>query len=150
MGDCALVVAALVTAWLLPAALEDYRTMRVSLKWTLPLFAVAFPAGLILGNFPFVIAMLMSFLIAYRLDLAHGADGKVAVGLAGICPLLLMAGLGVTACTFLILRLRRRDFALRVRGSRDSVHVPAVTCLYAGCALITFVMALLPEPGIVL
>ena len=69
METCALIVAGLVTAWLLPAALEDYRTMRVSLKWTLPLFAAAFPAGLILGNFPFVIAMLVSFLIALALPI---------------------------------------------------------------------------------
>lgn len=96
----------LLTLWLLPAALQDYRTRRVSNWLTVPLFLLGWPAALFTGNVVFVLATFLGVYIAYLARSMGPADGKIAVGLAGLTPLVVPASALIQALLFLVIRLR--------------------------------------------
>lgn len=112
------------TFWLLPCALQDYRTRRVSVWLTLPLFLLAWPFSLVHGTGQITLATFMGFYLAFHL--AHGgmggADGKVAVAVAAVTPAGLAAGLAANALAFLYHRLR----------GRPAARVPGVVGFYLG------------------
>ena len=73
--------------WLLPCAIQDYRTRHVSNWLTVPLFLLAWPVALLTGNLPLTFAVFVGVFVAWRWGGGLGpADGKIAVGLAGIAP----------------------------------------------------------------
>ena len=83
----------LVMLWLLPCAIQGRRTRRVSNWLTVPLFIVAWPVALLTGNLPLTFAVFVGAFVAWRWGGGLGpADGKIAVGLAGMTPLVLVAG----------------------------------------------------------
>lgn len=114
------------TFWLLPCALQDHRTRRVSVWLTLPLFLVAWPFSLLNGTGQITLATFVGFYMAFHLAPGGvgGADGKVAVGVAAVSPTALAAGLAVNALAFLYCRLR----------GRPAARVPGVVGFYLGLA----------------
>ncbi len=57
----------LLTLWLLPCALQDYRTRHVSNWLTVPLFLLAWSAALWLGHFPLTVATFIGVYVAYQM-----------------------------------------------------------------------------------
>ena len=55
---------ALLALWLLPCALQDYRTRRVSNWLTVPLFFLAWPVALLTGNLPLTFAVFVGTFVA--------------------------------------------------------------------------------------
>lgn len=111
--------------WLLPCALQDYRTRQVSNWLTVPLFLLAWPVALLAGNLPLTFAVFVGVLVAWRWGGGMGpADGKIAVGLAGMAPLALAAGVIVQVLLFLWVRL----------CNRRSGRLPGAVGFYLGAA----------------
>lgn len=123
----------LLTLWLLPCALQDYRTRHVSNWLTVPLFILAWPVALLMGNLPLTIATFIGVYMAFRWsgDGFGPADGKIAVGLAGIAPLALFVGTGLQVLAFAICRRR---------GQSKSV-LPGILGYYLGAVIATLVSA---------
>lgn len=120
--------------WLLPCALQDYRTRHVSNWLTVPLFLVAWPVALLLGNFPLTLATFIGVYVTFRMGTGMGAaDGKIAVGLAGIAPPALLAGAIVQGLAFLYARLR----------SRQAVRLAGAVGFYLGAVIVTIIQVLL-------
>jgi len=103
--------------WLLPCALQDYRTRHVSNWLTVPLFVLAWPVALLTGNLLLTLAVFIGVVVAWQWGGGMGpADGKIAVGLAGMAPPALAAGVIVQGLTFLYARLRYKR-AVRLPGA---------------------------------
>lgn len=116
----------LVMLWLLPCAIQDYRTRHVSNWLTVPLFVVAWPVALLTGNLPLTLAVFVGVVVAWRWGGGVGpADGKIAVGMAAVAPLALGLGALLELIAFA---------ALRLRGRRDAV-IPGALWLYLGSVL---------------
>jgi len=97
----------LMMLWLLPCAIQDYRTRHVSNWLTVPLFVLAWPVALLTDNLVLILAVFIGVVVAWRWGGGIGpADGKIAVGLAGMAPLALAAGALVQGLLFLWARLR--------------------------------------------
>ena len=82
--------------WLLPCALQDYRTRHISNWLTVPAFLAAWPLALWLGGgdrLLFTLAVFAGCWLAWGLRSMGAADGKIATALAGVNPPAL--GLGV-------------------------------------------------------
>lgn len=117
---------AALTLFLLPCALQDYRTRHISNWLTVPLFLAAWPAALYLNTFVLTFAVFIGFWLAFKLSGGMGpADGKIAVGLAALAPLSLFAGIAVSGLTFLWLRWR----------GQPNAHLPGAVAFYLGCVL---------------
>jgi hypothetical protein len=124
--------AAALALWLLPCALQDYRTRRVSNWLTVPLFLLAWPVALRTGNLPLTFAVFVGVLVAWRWGGGIGpADGKIAVGLAGCVPLALLCGAIIQGLLFLYARLR----------AGRSVPLPGAVSFYLGAATATLALA---------
>jgi Flp pilus assembly protein protease CpaA len=77
----------LLTAWLLPCAIQDWRTRHVSNWLTVPLFIAAWPIAALTGTLPLTIAVFIGVYVAWASGAGMGpADGKVAVAAASINP----------------------------------------------------------------
>jgi hypothetical protein len=121
-----------IVIWLLPCAIQDRRTRHVSNWLTVPVFIIAWPASLMLGNFPLTLATFVGVYVAFRWsgDGFGPADGKIAVGLAGIAPLVLFAGMAVQMLAFAIYRLQ---------GEREP-HLPGAVGFYLGAVIMVSVL----------
>jgi len=120
--------------WLLPCAIQDRRTRRVSNWLTVPLFVLAWPVALLTGNLPLTFAVFVGAFVAWRWGGGLGpADGKIAVGLAGMAPPALLATVIILALAFLYARLR----------DRHPVRLPGAVGFYLGAATAALVLALL-------
>ena len=118
--------AVLMVFWLLPCAIQDYRTRHVSNWLTVPLFLLAWPVALLTGHFPLTFAVFVGVYVATKLEPRTGAaDGKLMVGLAACAPLALGIGVVLEAVAFAVLRLC---------GQRD-VTIPGALWLYLGSVL---------------
>ena len=118
--------AVLMVLWLLPCALQDYRTRRVSNWLTVPLFLLAWPVAILTDHLALTFAVFIGVYVATKLEPRAGAaDGKLMVGLAAFAPLALGLGALLEAVTFIVLRLRRR---------RDAT-IPGALWLYIGSVL---------------
>jgi Flp pilus assembly protein protease CpaA len=96
----------LMVLWLLPCAIQDRRTRHVSNWLTVPLFVLAWPVALLTGNLPLTCAVFVGVLLAWRWGGGLGpADGKIAVGLAGMAPPALLISVIVQGLMFLWTRL---------------------------------------------
>lgn len=114
-------------AWLLPCALQDWRSRHVSNWLTLPPFLLAWPLSLWLGGeerLAFTFALFVGCWFAWQMKGMGAADGKIATALAALLPQAVLWSGGVLLLFFVYLRLRRRQ------GS-----VPAVVGLYLGVLL---------------
>lgn len=112
--------------WLLPCALQDYRTRHVSNWLTVPLFVLAWPVALLTGNLLLTFAVFIGVVVAWRWDGGVGpADGKLMVGMAALAPPALGLGALLELTAFAVLRLR---------GRRDAV-IPGALWLYLGSVL---------------
>lgn len=120
--------------WLLPCALQDYRTRHVSNWLTVPLFILAWPVALLTGNLLLMFAVFVGVLVAWRWGGGVGpADGKIAVGLAGIVPLALLISVVVQGLAFLHARLR----------TGQPLRLPGATGFYLGLAIAALALAFL-------
>jgi len=123
----------LVMLWLLPCAIQDRRTRHVSNWLTVPLFVLAWPVALLAGDLPLTFAVFVGVLVAWRWGRGLGpADGKIAVGLAGMAPLALAAGTIVQGLLFLWARLRAGRL----------VALPGAVGFYLGAVLAALLQAL--------
>lgn len=96
----------LMVLWLLPCAIQDYRTRHVSNWLTIPLFLIAWPAAILTDHSPLTFAVLVGVDVASKLEPRFGAaDGKVMVGLAALCPLALAFGVLLETVVLVVLRL---------------------------------------------
>ncbi len=124
--------------WLLPCALQDYRTRHVSNWLTVPLFILAWPVALLTGHLPLTLAVFLGVVVAWRWGGGMGpADGKLAVGLAGLAPPALLAGVVAQGLLFLCAR-RRAGYATPLPGA-VGFYLGA-----AGAALVTAGLNYLP------
>jgi Flp pilus assembly protein protease CpaA len=109
--------------WLLPCALQDYRTRHVSNWLTVPLFVLAWPVALLTDNLPLTFAVFAGVFVAWRWGGGLGpADGKLMVGLAAFAPWALGVGVALEAIVFAVLRLR---------GNHETA-IPGALWLYIG------------------
>jgi Flp pilus assembly protein protease CpaA len=116
----------LMVLWLLPCAIQDYRTRRVSNWLTIPLFLIAWPVALLAGHFALTFAVFVGVYVASKLEPRFGAaDGKLMVGLAAFTPLALAIAVLLEAMVFILLRLC---------GQRSPV-IPGALWLWAGTLL---------------
>ncbi len=116
----------LMTLWLLPCAIQDYRTRRVSNWLTIPLFLIAWPIAILTGYFPLTFAVFVGVYVASKLEPQFGAaDGKLMVGLAAFAPLAIAIAVLLEAIVFILQRLR---------GKRSPV-IPGALWLWAGTLL---------------
>ena len=129
----------LMVFWLLPCAIQDRRTRRVSNWLTVPLFLLAWPIALLLGNFPLTLATFAGVYVAFRMGAGLGpADGKIAVGMAGIVPLGLIIGVTVQSLVFLFVRLRRKP----------PVPLPGAVGFYLGAVSATLIHMCLDQTSV--
>ena len=118
--------------WLLPCAIQDLRTRHVSNWLTVPLFLLAWPVALLTGHLALTFAVCAGVFVAWRWHEGLGpADGKIAVGLAGMAPLALLASVIFLALAFLCARLRERQPA----------RLPGAVGFYLGAAAVTLLLA---------
>lgn len=116
----------LMTLWLLPCAIQDYRTRRVSNWLTIPLFLIAWPVAILTDHFPLTFAVFVGVYVASKLEPQFGAaDGKLMVGLAAFAPLAIAIAVLLEAIVFILQRLR---------GKRSPV-IPGALWLWAGTLL---------------
>jgi len=110
---------------LLPCALQDYRSRRVSNWLTLPGFCVAWPLALWLGGEErlfFTFAVFAGCWLAWGMSTMGGADGKLATLVAAVSPSALGMGILLLVLAFLAMRLRRGKAA----------SLPAAVGFYGG------------------
>lgn len=124
----------LVMFWLLPCAIQDRRTRRVSNWLTVPLFLLAWPVALLTGHLALTFAVFVGVYVATKLEPRAGAaDSKLMVGMAAFAPLALGIGALLEVTVFVVLRLRGR------RG----VAIPGALWLYAASSLSTALLTAL-------
>lgn len=112
--------------WLLPCALQDYRTRRVSNWLTVPFFLLAWPVALLTGHLAVTFAVFVGVYLASLIEPRFGgADAKLMVGLAAVAPLGLGIAVLLEGLVFVLLRLRRRTVTA----------IPGVLWLYVGALL---------------
>jgi Flp pilus assembly protein protease CpaA len=117
----------LMAVWLMPCAIQDWRTRRVSNWLTVPLFMLAWPVAVVTGNLPLTLAVLLGTYMAWVAKAGLGAaDGKVAVGLAAFAPQALLIGFLMQAMAFIVLRLRHVA----------STPIPGVIWFWAGTLIV--------------
>ena len=128
----------LLTLWLLPCAIQDRRTRHVSNWLTVPLFVLAWPAALVTDHLPLTLAVFAGVFLAWRWSGGLGpADGKIAVGLAGLAPSALLAGVIVAGVGVLVRAAARaggrgparRSLFLSGRSHRRHAHTVCPTSL---------------------
>lgn len=116
----------LAALWLLPCALQDYRTRRVSNWLTVPFFLLAWPFAFLTGRLALTFAVFVGVYVASQLEPGFGgADAKLMVGLAALAPLGLGIAVALEGLVFVL---------LRVRG-RTAASIPGALWLYAGALL---------------
>lgn len=115
-------LALLLVLYLLPCAVQDVRTRQVSNWLTIPAFVAAWPLALWLGTLPFTLAVFVGCYVAWRTGGMGPADGKLAVLVAAVTPLMLGLACIAAGCWFGTLRLSRKR----------SNSVPGSACLAAG------------------
>lgn len=99
----------LMVFWLLPCAIQDRRTRRVSNWLTIPLFLLAWPIAILTGHFALTFAVFVGVYVASKLEPRFGAaDGKLMVGLAAFAPFALALAVFLEGLVFVVLRLQRR------------------------------------------
>lgn len=125
---------AVMVFWLLPCALQDYRTRRVSNWLTVPLFVLAWPVALLTDHFALTCAVFVGVYVATKLEPRAGAaDGKLMVGLAAFAPLALGIGVLLEGVIFIVLRLR----------SQHTAAIPGALWLYVGSVVGAIVLTML-------
>ena len=115
----------LLVLWLLPCALQDYRTRHISNWLTLPAFVLAWPVAVYLGGSERLILTFAVFVgcwAAWQMHTMGAADGKIAVALAAVSPAALGMGVGVLVGMFGVLWVWKRR----------SISVPAAVGFYVG------------------
>ena len=115
----------LLTLYLLPCAVQDWRTHRVSNWLTVPAFGAAWVAALTFGHLPLTVAVFGGCYGAWRLGWMGAADGKLATLLAAVAPPALACSGLLLGVTFLLLRLR----------ADPNRHLPAAAWFCAGSLL---------------
>jgi hypothetical protein len=99
----------------------------------MPPFFLAWPAALLLDNLLLAFATFVGVHVAFRWsgDGFGPVGGKVAVGLAGIAPFALFAGVAVQVLVFAACRLRREREA----------RLPGAAGYYAGAVIMALTSA---------
>ena len=116
--------------FLLPCALQDHRSRRVSNWLTLPGFCAAWPLALWLGGEErlfFTFAVFAGCWLAWGMSTMGGADGKLATLVAAVSPAALGMGVLLLVLAFLGMRLDKGEAA----------SLPAAVGFYAGTVGVT-------------
>lgn len=116
----------LLTAWLLPCALQDYRTRAISNWLTIPPFLLAWPIAYATGHLPVAITVFLGCYAAWYLGFMGAADGKIATVLAAAMP----AALAVSGLLLVLM------FSVGWAWKRRSVRVPGAVAFYGGVVLL--------------
>jgi len=128
--------AGLAALWLLPCALQDYRTRRVSNWLTVPFFLLAWPVAFLTGHLALTFAVFVGVFVASQVEPRFGgADAKLMVGLAALAPFGLGIAVVLEAVVFAVLRLRRRT----------AVAIPGALWLYLGALLNVATLVIRPR-----
>jgi len=128
----------LMVFWLLPCAIQDRRTRRVSNWLTVPLFFLAWPVAIVTDHLALTFAVFVGVYVATQLEPRAGAaDGKLMVGLAAFAPLALGIGVLLEVVAFAVLRLH----------CRQETAIPGALWLYVGCMLSTILLFARPVLG---
>lgn len=121
----------LMVLWLLPCAIQDWRTRHVSNWLTVPLFLLAWPAAILTDHLALTFAVFVGVYVATKLEPRAGAaDGKLMVGMAAFAPLALGIGVLLEAVVFGVLRLR----------GAPKAAIPGAMLLYCGALGATSLM----------
>lgn len=121
-----LLCSVLMVFWLLPCAIQDRRTRRVSNWLTVPLFFLAWPVAMVTDHLALTFAVFVGVYVATQLEPRAGAaDGKLMVGLAAFAPLALGLGALLELIVFAALRLH----------GRHETAIPGALWLYIGSVL---------------
>ena len=115
----------LLTIFLIPCAIQDWRIHRVTNWLTIPAFGLAWIAAFWLENLPLTVAVFGGCYIAWQLRWMGAADGKLATLMAAVAPGSLLVSALLLAVTFLVLRLK---------GQSDQ-QLPAAVWFCAGSGL---------------
>jgi Flp pilus assembly protein protease CpaA len=118
-------LALLLVLWLLPCALQDYRTRRVANWLTVPAFFAAWPLALWLGDgerLMFTLAVFGGCWLAWGMGGMGAADGKMATLIAAVSPIALGMGVLLLVLGFVGVRLWRGQ----------SASLPAGVAFYGG------------------
>lgn len=129
------IVLPMLVLFLLPCALQDYHSRRVSNWLTLPAFCVAWPLALWLGGEErlfFTFAVFAGCWLAWGMKSMGGADGKLATTVAAVSPTALGMGVLLLVLAFLGMRLRRGKAA----------SLPAAVGFYGGAVVAAMLLAL--------
>jgi hypothetical protein len=106
---------------------------------TVPLFVLAWPVALLTDNLPLTFAVFVGVFVAWRWGGGLGpADGKIAVGLAGMAPTAL--GIGVLLEMIAIA-------VLRSRGQHNDA-IPGALWFFLGVAFSTVLWSTLAVAGL--
>lgn len=122
------IVLPLLVLFLLPCALQDYRSRRVSNWLTLPAFFAAWPLALWLGGeerLLFTFAVFAGCWLAWGMKSMGAADGKLATCIAAVSPAALGVGVLLLVVGFVGLRL----------WTGRSASLPAAVGFYGGAAI---------------
>lgn len=116
------------TLFLLPCAIQDWRSHQISNWLTLPAFFVAWVVAFIFDNLPITMAVFLGCYVAWSIGAMGAADGKLAVLVVAVTPVALFISSLLLGFTFLLLHL------LGVKNTR----LPAALWFWLGtllCAL---------------
>ena len=107
-------ILAALALFLLPCALQDYHTRRVSNWLNLPAFFAAWPLALWLGGEErlfFTFAVFAGCWLAWGMKSMGAADGKLATCMAAVSPMALGVGVLLLVAGFVGMRLSRGEAA---------------------------------------
>jgi len=91
--------------YLLPCAIQDWRSHQISNWLTIPAFVAAYVVAFTLGNLPLTLAVFLGCYVAWSMQWMGAADGKLTTLVAAVAPLALITSALLLGFTFLLLRL---------------------------------------------
>ena len=119
------------TLFLLPCAIQDWRSHHISNWFTIPAFLAAWIVALALGNLTITMAVFLGCYIAWSKRWMGAADGKLFTFVAAIAPSALGICVLLLCLTFLLLRLLRNQQA----------YLPATVWLWLATVLNSIIIS---------
>lgn len=127
----ALLAIGLLPLFLLPCAIQDWRSHQISNWLTIPAFLTAWVAAVVLGNVILTMAIFIGCYLAWSRRWMGAADGKLFTLVAAVAPPVLAISALLLGLTFLLLRLMRRQ----------ETYLPAAVWLWLASVLNAIIMS---------